>query len=56
MRLARNDLEQVRMLTEQVRKRERKKLDRVVLLRDIVDRLLYPLERKMREILKVMSG
>lgn len=56
MRLARNDLEQVRMLTEQVRKRERKKLERVLLLRDILDGLLYPLENKMREILKVLSG
>lgn len=56
MRLARNDLEQVRMLTEQVRKRERKKLERCALVRDVVDRLLYPLERTMRDVLKILAG
>lgn len=55
MRLARNDLEQVRMLTEQVRKRERKKLERVTLLRDIVDGFLFPMEKKMRDVLKQLG-
>ncbi|GAA5825615.1 hypothetical protein JCM11251_000310 [Rhodosporidiobolus azoricus] len=51
LRLLRNDLEKVRMLTEQVRKREKKKLERAVLLREVVQRFVWPKEGKIREIL-----
>ncbi|GAA5849464.1 hypothetical protein JCM8547_000461 [Rhodosporidiobolus lusitaniae] len=51
LRLLRNDLEKVRMLTEQVRKREKKKLERVVLLKQYVEAVVWPRERRLREVL-----
>lgn len=51
MRLVRNDLEKVRMLTEQVRKREKKKLDRVLLFKSWVDDFIFPKDKKMRDVL-----
>lgn len=51
MRLVRNDLEKVRMLTEQVRKREKKKLERVQLFKSWIDDFIFPKEKKLREVL-----
>ena len=51
MRLLREDLEKVRMLTEQVRKREQLKLRTVNALKVFVDEFVFAKERKMRTIL-----
>lgn len=51
MRLVRNDLEKVRMLTEQVRKREKKKLERVNLFKNWIDEFVFPKDKRMREVL-----
>lgn len=51
MRLLREDLEKVRMLTEQIRKREQLKLRRVKALQTFVDEFVFAKERKMRAIL-----
>ncbi|GAA5970804.1 hypothetical protein JCM11641_004461 [Rhodosporidiobolus odoratus] len=51
IRLLRNDLEKVRMLTEQVRKREKKKLDRAIMVKEVVERFVWPRERRMGEVL-----
>ncbi len=51
MRLLREDLEKVRMLTEQVRKREQLKLRRVKALQAFVDEFIFAKENKMRAIL-----
>lgn len=40
------------MLTEQVRKRERKKLERVNLFKEVVERFVFPKERIFRDVLK----
>ncbi|GAA5947562.1 hypothetical protein JCM3775_006800, partial [Rhodotorula graminis] len=51
LRLVRNDLEKVRMLTELVRKRERKKLERATWIRTTVDGWVFPREEEMRKVL-----
>ncbi|ORY92515.1 hypothetical protein BCR35DRAFT_273628 [Leucosporidium creatinivorum] len=51
MRLVRNDLEKVRMLTERVRKREKKKLERAQLFKSWIDDFIFPKDKKMREVL-----
>ncbi|GAA5870239.1 hypothetical protein JCM3774_004618 [Rhodotorula dairenensis] len=51
IRLLRNDLEKVRMLTELVRKREKKKLERANHLKRVVEALLFPKETAMRKVL-----
>lgn len=51
IRLLRNDLEKVRMLTERVRKREKKKLERVILLQKVVDELVFGKEVVFRDVL-----
>ncbi|BGP15944.1 hypothetical protein JCM10213_003625 [Rhodosporidiobolus nylandii] len=51
IRLLRNDLEKVRMLTEQVRKREKKKLEKAILLKEVIETFVWPRERRMREVL-----
>ncbi|GAA5912306.1 hypothetical protein JCM8208_001328, partial [Rhodotorula glutinis] len=51
LRLVRNDLEKVRMLTELVRKRERKKLERATWVRTTVDGWVFPREDEMRKVL-----
>ncbi|GAA5870797.1 hypothetical protein JCM1840_006807 [Sporobolomyces johnsonii] len=51
IRLLRNDLEKVRMLTEQVRKREKKKLDRAQLVKSVVDEFVFPKDKAMRSAL-----
>ncbi|GAA5824367.1 hypothetical protein JCM3770_001841 [Rhodotorula araucariae] len=56
LRLVRNDLEKVRMLTELVRKRERKKLERAVHLRAVVDAAVFPLEGQMRAALHAIQA
>lgn len=55
LRLLRNDLEKVRMLTEQVRKREKKKLERAVAVKGIVEGLVWPKEAEMRRVLGVVK-
>jgi len=47
----RNDLEKVRMLTELVRKRERKKLERATWVRAVLDGWVFPREEEMRRVL-----
>ncbi|BGP39688.1 hypothetical protein JCM10449v2_003639 [Rhodotorula kratochvilovae] len=56
LRLVRNDLEKVRMLTELVRKRERKKLERAAHLRSVVEGAVFPLEGQMRDALQAIQG
>ncbi|GAA6027545.1 hypothetical protein JCM8097_007915 [Rhodosporidiobolus ruineniae] len=56
LRALRNDLEKVRMLTEQVRKREKKKLERAVLLRQVVERFVWPKEGRLAEVLEKIKG
>ncbi|GAA6007850.1 hypothetical protein JCM10207_004898 [Rhodosporidiobolus poonsookiae] len=56
LRLLRNDLEKVRMLTEQVRKREKKKLERAVLVRDAVLEMVFPLGRRLGEALREIKS
>lgn len=52
IRLLRNDLEKVRMLTELVRKREKKKLERAKHLKAVVEEMLFPKEGAMRKVLQ----
>ncbi|GAA5981832.1 hypothetical protein JCM10908_004626 [Rhodotorula pacifica] len=56
IRLLRNDLEKVRMLTELVRKREKKKLERANHLKRVVEALLFPKESAMRKVLHQVKG
>ncbi|TNY23428.1 hypothetical protein DMC30DRAFT_444324 [Rhodotorula diobovata] len=56
LRLVRNDLEKVRMLTELVRKRERKKLERANALRAAVEGVVFPLEARMRDTLEAIRA
>lgn len=55
IRLLRNDLEKVRMLTELVRKREKKKLERANHLKKVVEGLLFPKEDAMRQVLQAVK-
>lgn len=55
MRLVRNDLEKVRMLTERVRKREKKKLERVQLLKDFLDDFVFTKDKILRNVLERIS-
>ncbi|GJN89086.1 hypothetical protein Rhopal_002060-T1 [Rhodotorula paludigena] len=56
IRLLRNDLEKVRMLTERVRKRERKKLERAQCLAGVVDEFVWPLEKRLRDALEQVKS
>lgn len=56
MRLVRNDLEKVRMLTERVRKREKKKLARVNVIKAVIDTFVFPKDKKMREVLDQVAA
>ncbi|KAI5475586.1 Bromodomain and PHD finger domain containing protein 3 [Pseudohyphozyma bogoriensis] len=51
IRLLRNDLENVRMLTDRVRKREKKKLERVQLFKSLMDDYVFPKDRIMKSVL-----
>ncbi|BGP24352.1 bromodomain and PHD finger domain containing protein 3 [Rhodotorula toruloides] len=51
IRLLRNDLEKVRMLTEQVRKREKKKLERAQHIKRTIEAFVFPKEKAMRDAL-----
>ncbi|KAK4048999.1 hypothetical protein OIV83_004360 [Microbotryomycetes sp. JL201] len=52
MRLLRNDLERVRMLVESVRKREKKKLSKVNVVKQVIDNFVWAKEKPMREVLE----
>lgn len=56
MRLLRNDLERVRMLTELVRKREKKKLERANHVKKTVESMLFPKESAMRKLLQQVKA
>ncbi|GAA6064361.1 hypothetical protein JCM10212_005875 [Sporobolomyces blumeae] len=49
LKLIRNDLEKVRMLTEQVRKREKKKLERLLWVKEFLDEFVWPREERLRK-------
>lgn len=52
IKLLRTDLERVRMLTEQVRKREKKKLERLRWVKEaILDEFVWPKETRLRSAL-----
>ncbi|GAA6024158.1 hypothetical protein JCM11491_001018 [Sporobolomyces phaffii] len=52
LKLLRTDLERVRMLTEQVKKREKKKLERLRWFkREVLDAFVWPKETRLREAL-----
>ncbi|KAM0752244.1 hypothetical protein T439DRAFT_299983 [Meredithblackwellia eburnea MCA 4105] len=51
LRQLRNDLEKVRMLTELVRKREKKKLERANVFKHMIDDLVFPKTQIMRSVL-----
>lgn len=52
IRLLREDLENVRMLTERVRKREKKKLERVQLHKSVMDGFVFAKDKVMRGVLE----
>jgi NuA3 HAT complex component NTO1 len=56
IRLLRNDLEKVRMLVEQVKKREKKKLERVLLFKTVVDEFVFEREKGMRQVLAKIAA
>jgi NuA3 HAT complex component NTO1 len=56
LRLLRNDLEKVRMLAEQVRKREREKLRQAQVIKDVVDGFIFPGYEQLRLTLEKISA
>jgi NuA3 HAT complex component NTO1 len=54
--MLRSDLEKVRMLAEQVRKREKEKLRQAQIIKDIVDSFIFPSYAKLRLILEKVSA
>jgi NuA3 HAT complex component NTO1 len=54
--MLRNDLEKVRMLAEQVRKREKKKLAQAQVVKDVVDAFLFKGEGRLRLTLERISA
>jgi NuA3 HAT complex component NTO1 len=52
----RNDLEKVRMLADEVRKREREKLKQSQVIKDVVDYFLFPHYAKLRLVLEKISA
>lgn len=54
--MLRNDLEKVRMLAEQVRKREKKKLAQAQVIKDVVDSFLFRGEAKLKLVLEKISA
>ncbi|BGO99461.1 NuA3 HAT complex component NTO1 [Rhodotorula toruloides] len=55
IRLLRNDLEKVRMLTEQVRKREKKKLERAQHIKRTIETFVFPKEKAMKDALNELK-
>lgn len=51
MMTLRSDLERVRMLSEQVQKREKQKLDRIRKQKEYIDMILFPVEYIVKPIL-----
>lgn len=56
LRMLRNDLEKVRMLAEQVRKREREKLRQAQVIKDMVDDFMFPGYAQLRLTLEKISA
>lgn len=54
--MLRNDLEKVRMLADLVRKREKEKLRQVQVIKDVVDRFIFPYSERLRVILERISA
>ncbi|WVR09068.1 hypothetical protein IAU60_006129 [Kwoniella sp. DSM 27419] len=56
LQMLRNDLEKVRMLAELVRKREKEKLRQVQVIKDVVDKFVFPHSAKLRDILERIAA
>ncbi|OXG22935.1 NuA3 HAT complex component NTO1 [Cryptococcus neoformans Ze90-1] len=56
LQMLRNDLEKVRMLADLVRKREKEKLRQVQVIKDVVDRFIFPYSERLRVILERISA
>ena len=54
--MLRNDLDKVRMLAEQARKREKAKLQQAQCIKDAVDYFLFPHSDRLRLILTKISA